>query len=344
MTQFRFAFAIFLFNKYVQSKILFLKNTLNMEFLPLTESQLRQYIDAESVFKAWRTAKQEAKTVRGSMFWRELRGKATLIRVSTSGAQTVIGKDTPENREIYTRFMQRKESVTQRVKTLSLVLEEQKRLNRALRVGRTPDVVIRILNAIDINGFSDYVLTIGTHALFAFESAAGVRIQPQALATRDVDIFFDVRKRLSFFERLNKSSQSFMDVLRKADPTFIVMDDQKQTAVNDAGFEVDILRRVVRDDDPHPLRMSGYEDDIWAVQVPNATLVDATARFSQMVISPLGEMALMHTMHPLNFVRLKKTIASSPQRDPLKKPKDALQAEIVQKLIDDYLPQFRNQG
>jgi len=33
---------------------------------------------------------------------------------------------------------------------------------------------------------------------------------------------------------------------------------------------VDIIRRVARDGDPHPLRMSDDEDDLWAAQVPSA--------------------------------------------------------------------------
>ena len=183
-----------------------------MIFLPLSESQLRQYIDAESVFTAWRRAKADAKTVRGSMFWRDLRGKATLIRVSTTGSQTVIGKESLENREIYDRFIKRKADSSQRVKSLKEALDEQTRLNRALRVGRTPDVVVRILNALDENGYAEHLTTVGTHALFAYEAAAGVRIQPKALATRDVDLFFDVRKRLSFFEKINKSEGSLIQV------------------------------------------------------------------------------------------------------------------------------------
>jgi len=39
----------------------------------LSESQKRQYIDAETVFVALAQAKKAAAEVRGSMFWRELK-------------------------------------------------------------------------------------------------------------------------------------------------------------------------------------------------------------------------------------------------------------------------------
>ena len=123
-----------------------------MQFESLSESQLRQYIDAETVFTAWQKARIEAQSVRGSMFWRELRGKMTLLRVSTTGAQTVIGKDTPDDHALFERFMKRKEDAGNRIKSLRGAVDEQQRLNRALRVGRVPEVVVRILNAINAAG------------------------------------------------------------------------------------------------------------------------------------------------------------------------------------------------
>jgi hypothetical protein len=45
----------------------------------------------------------------------------------------------------------------------------------------------------------------------------------------------------------------------------------------------------------------------------------------------------MRTLHPLDFIRLKLELAQRPTRDPLKAPKDRLQAQVVQQLWDDYL-------
>ena len=59
-------------------------------------------------------------------------------------------------------------------------------------------------------------------------------------------------------------------------------------------------------------------------------------RFDQMVVSTRGDMAMMRTVHPLDFVRVKTTISASKQRDPLKRPKDSLKAQIVQYLPDEY--------
>ena len=50
---------------------------------------------------------------------------------------------------------------------------------------------------------------------------------------------------------------------------------------NDRGFEVDIIRRTARDGDPHSLRMSPHDEDLWAVQIPSGDKILGAARFSQ---------------------------------------------------------------
>jgi hypothetical protein len=118
------------------------------------------------------------------------------------------------------------------------------------------------------------------------------------------------------------------------------MPDQKQTAINDSGFEVDVIRRTAKDGAPHPFRMSGNEDDLWAVQVEGADKLLSSERFSQMVVAETGHMALMTTMNPITFIALKKMIAKSAGRDPRKRLKDALQAELVQQLVKTHMPQY----
>jgi len=53
----------------------------------LSESQKRQYIDAETVFVALAQAQKAAAEVRGSMFWRDLKGTRTLHLDSQLGHQ-----------------------------------------------------------------------------------------------------------------------------------------------------------------------------------------------------------------------------------------------------------------
>lgn len=309
----------------------------------LSESQKRQYIDAETVFVALAQAKKAALEVRGSMFWRDLKGTRTLIRSSASGGQKSLGAHSESTQKLFDNFLQRKTNVEARVKALKDQLAIQKRLNRALRVGRVPNIVVDVLNALEKAGVAAHFLVVGTHALYAFETAAGVRIAEQAMATRDVDMLFDTRKHLAFFTLMQKLDSSLIGLLRKADASFEVVEDQHYTARNKDGFEVDIIRRMARDQDPHPLRMSDVEDDFWAVQVSMGNQLAAARRFDQVVVATSGEMALMRTVHPLDFARVKQALSQQTDRDPNKRGKDALQATIVRALVQEFLPHLATQ-
>lgn len=310
-------------------------------FFELSESQKRQYIDAEAVFIALAQARKAATEVRGSMIWRELRGTRTLIRTSASGGQKSIGPHSDETQKLFDSFMTRKTRLEERVKTLKTQLVIQQRLNRAHRVGRVPNIVISVINALEHAGVQEHFLVVGTHALYAFEMAAGVRITEQAMATRDVDMLFDTRKHVSFCTAMKKLDSSLIGLLRKADPSFEVVADQHYTARNNDGFEVDIVRRNAGADDPHPMRMSDDEEDFWAAQVSMGEQLQSARRFDQVVVATSGEMALMRTVHPLDFARIKQALAQQELRDANKRGKDALQAKIVTELVEHYLPQLK---
>ncbi len=308
-----------------------------MNFIPLTEDQLRQLIDAESTFTALENARRGAEEVRGSMFWRADKGKDNLVRASTVARQQRLGVRSSETEAIYQRFTERKAAAQARVDSLQIALERHRRMNLALRVGRCPNIFVKILQRLDKLGLAGYFLTVGTHALYAFEAASGARITPEALATQDVDLLFDTRKRLTFFARLEEADLSFINVLQKADKTFEIRPDQLHTAVNGNGFEVDIIRRQAKHGDPHPLRMSHHEADLWAVQVDSGERMLGAARFSRMVVATDGSMARLTTISPKTFVKIKRKLSTSASRDARKRGKDALQAVIVQQLMQQHM-------
>ena len=110
-------------------------------------------------------------------------------------------------------------------------------------------------------GLDDYFRVVGTHALYAYEAAAGISFASETTSTRDIDLLWDTRKRVMFFQRLAKDSPSMLAALQKVDKSFQILEDQKYTAINQNGFEVDIIRRMAEQDDPHPIRLSDAEDD-----------------------------------------------------------------------------------
>lgn len=311
----------------------------NFHFTELTETQTRQYIDASASWRALETAQAATTEVRGSMMWRTQAGHRYLIRVAAFGGQTSLGPHSPENEQIYERFMARKAALESRQKQLRETVAQQIRVNRALRVGRVPNVVVDTLNALATAGLQEHFLTVGTHALYAFETACGVRVQTEATATQDIDLLLDTRKYVRFATTMQRLDTSLLGIFQKVDKTFVLRDDQKYTAVNAAGFEIDVIRRAAisrAGTDPHPLRVSEFEDDFWAVQVPSGQALLDSGRFSQVVVATNGRMATMHAPLPESFVRIKTALSQRSDRDPLKRRKDLLQAKVVQQLLTEH--------
>lgn len=276
----------------------------------------RQYIDAVSVFEALEEAQAEAAHVRGGMYWHAGPPSSPeskyLVRTTPAGSETSLGPCTPETEAIYARFTQRKRESAERVSGLKTALEQQQRLNRALRVGRVDPLVVALLGRLASTRLSPHFKVVGTHALYAYETAAGVRLDSGTVATRDIDQLWDTRKRLQFSTQLARVDSSMLGVLKKVDPTFRIRQSQKYTAVNKDGFEVDIIRRA-------------------------NVLLDAPG-FSAVIVATNGTMARMDTVHPATFVAFKRWMADQTGRDALKRRRDALQADAVQSLMETYLP------
>lgn len=303
---------------------------------------VRQYIDAVATFEAWEEARQDATQVRGGMYWHAGPPSAPearyLVRTTPAGAETSLGPRTPENEAIYERFMQRKRESAERMAGLKAALDQHRRLNRALRVGRVDPLVVGLLARLADTQLSPHFRVVGTHALYAYEAAAGVRLDADALATRDIDLLWDTRKRIQFATQLARLDSSMLGVLRKVDSSFRIRRSQQYTAVNKDGFEVDIIRRERTGDDPHPIKLSDDDEDFWVVQARRANVLLDAPGFSAVIVATNGAMARMNTVQPATFVAFKRWLAAQRDRDALKRRRDELQADAVQKLIDEYLP------
>ena len=309
-----------------------------MDYYPLSDNAARQFIDSSTVFMEYRRARAAAHQYRGGMYWKKQDNYTYLVKTMPDNRQKRIGARSPETEAIYADFMARKTETEARLSSLRDAVREAERLNKALKVGRVPNVVVSVLQAIEEAGLAQHFTVVGTHALYAYESAAGVRIVPSALATQDVDLLRDARRRVQFMADVGHLGTSVLSILQKADPSFQRKEDQLSTAINDKGFEIDFLRRIAEGDDPHPFRLTADEDDLWPVQARRANVLTEARRFEQVVVSVTGRMALMNTIEPGAFHEFKTWLANeAPDRPAIKRRRDAQQARIVQSLLGEGL-------
>jgi len=309
-----------------------------MEYIPLPDNVTRQAIDATTVFNEFTRVRDAARPYAGGMYWKRQGEYEYLVKTSPDNRQRRIGPRSAETEKTYQEFNARKVEIEARLKSLRAALTDAERLNKALKVGRVPAAVISVLQAIDEAGLGPHFAVVGTHALYAYETAAGVRIVPEALATQDVDLLWDARRRVQFVTDLGRTQTSVLGVLRRADATFERKSGHPETAINAKGFEVDFLRRQPEGEDPHPFQFSDDEADLWPIQAVRATVLTSAPRFDQPVIGATGRMALMRTIAPAAFVEFKRWMAkAAPKREQPKRRRDARQAQIVQSLINEGL-------
>jgi len=67
------------------------------------------------------------------------------------------------------------------------------------------------------------------------------------------------------------------------------------------------------DADPPLLKMSDVDDALWAVQVSDGNKMPGSKRFSQVVVSETGHMAVMNMLDARTFISLKTRLAAIPR-------------------------------
>lgn len=309
-----------------------------MDYLPLSDNAARQLIDSATVFEEFHRTRLQAQAYAGGMYWKRQGAYEYLVKTLPDNRQRQIGPRSADTDKVHEEFHARKRELEMRWKALRSALTEAERMNKAVKAGRVPATVVAVLQALEEAGLGEHFTVVGTHALYAYETAASVRIVQGALATQDVDLLWDARKRVRFLSDLAKLDTSMLRVLQRADRSFQRKPGQYETAINDQGFEVDFLRRQPEGSDPHPFRFSDDEEDLWPVQAVRASVLTQAPRFEQIVASATGRMTRMRTIAPDTFVAFKRWMGEKVQQRPdAKRRRDLRQAEIVQALLDEGL-------
>ena len=271
------------------------------------------------------------------MVWVDRSDGSHLQRVDDQTGEVLVDLGVRSDRltKVHADYSSQQEDARQLDASTEKALVLAQRGNVASGVARVPDVVISILEVLWGRNLMDFYRVIGTHALYAYESAANVRFDPPTMATNDVDLLWDVQKRVKFLELMERENLSMIDVLRMADPTFRRDEENKESAINDVSFSVDFLRRDTPEPDPDAFPISGKEGDVFPVKAQRAQLFLNARVFEQPIVGLDGRMTIMRTINPQTFVEFKRWMSERPSRDFIKRGRDRRQAEAVQQLIDE---------
>ena len=316
-----------------------------MYFQELNGDERREVVNTRQRYAAYREAEQRANSYRGSMVWKEIRGHEYLVRsqYAKSGVrrQTSLGSRSKETETLKLEYERGRAEALDRLQNLRSVIARQAALNRALGLGRVPVIGAKIIRALDHAGLlGSGIRVLGTNAIYAYEAAAGVRIDPGLTTTEDIDLLLDTRRGLTFAADEDVSPPSVLHLLEKIDRSF-QRSPEKFRAANKDGYLVDLIKPL-----RNPPWQKGKEraqasaEDLLAAEIEGLTWHESAPSFEAVVIDERGEPLRMVTTDPRVWAAHKLWLSKRPDRDPIKRRADEAQARAVGGLVAQYLPQL----
>ena len=314
-----------------------------MSFQELNSDQRREVVNTQQRYGAYREAVERAKGYRGSMVWAQLKGRDYLVRsaYSKSGVrrQTSLGPRSEQTEAIKLEFDHGRAEAQNRLKTLKDVLARQAAVNRALGLGRVPLIGAKIIRALDQAAMlGSGIRVLGTNAIYAYEAAAGVHIDPGLTSTEDIDLLFDTRGGLTFAASEDLSQASLLQLLRKIDRSF-TRSRQTFRAVNDEGYLVDLIKPLRNPPwSKESQKVGADEGDLAAAEIEGLAWHESAPSFAAIAIDEKGEPCRIVASDPRVWAAHKLWLSQRHDREPTKRRRDGLQARTVGRLVAEYMP------
>jgi hypothetical protein len=303
------------------------------------ESQ-RDAIDVRDRFVVLRAAEDDLRRRFDGAMFHESRGNIQYLLRRRSGAKgkQSLGPRSPDLDRVLAEFTEGKARLEARIKGLRAEIEARAPVLTARGLGRVPVITARVLRRLDSAGWLGSRLhVVGTNALFAYEALAGVRVISDATATGDVDVLFDVRRRVSL-GGADVAPQGLVGLLRKVDRSFAPTAPHSFRAVNDKGYLVDLIEPIRGNRTMQKAgRLSDDPDDIHAVAIEGLDWLVNAPKVEAVAFDERGLPVWMPTVDPRVFALHKAWIAGRADRDGAKRSRDRLQARIAARIAVKHL-------
>jgi hypothetical protein len=305
-------------------------------FREFQENQQRTLNRAVEAYQAYLKAVQASRPLKGGMHWKKIKGREYLYKYRDRyGHGESLGPRSPHTEGLWAEFGRQRREVAAGLDARRQQLAEAARFCRAALIHRVPEPVTRILRRLTPGDLAQAPLrVIDTHALHAFEFAAGVFIE-----VPKTSLFWSGFDRLTLAAPAPIASEAFLGWLRRADRSFQALPGDGLAAVNQHGFRVRLLRPPMA---RSPDRMMGRDAPGLTVpaEMGDLAALMAAPKFSQVVIGRRGDPFTMVVPDPRALALHKLWLSQQEDREPHQRRRDRGQALALAELILRYLPQY----
>ncbi len=301
----------------------------------LSAEQRRIAVDAVQLYEHFLDLRQEYQEFRGGLHWKTVGSKEYLVRtLDRMGHQRSLGPRSPKTEERLRQFTEKKNDLKRQLESLQAEIARRARFCVAAGVNRVPRIAADIVRLLDSSGLlGTHLLILGSHAIYAYETAAGVQLKSGLLQTDDLDTLLDSKAELEIGGEVR--SAGLLGLIQKIDKTFRLARQRSFRAVNSKGFMVDLIRAPFSDQ-TRPTSL-GRRGDLVAEPLQGLDWLADAPRMTQIVIAENGYPVRFIVLDPRVFALHKMWLSLQPTRDPMKRKRDFRQGEAVAGLALEYL-------
>ncbi len=291
------------------------------------DNALRAAIDLRDAYDAslilWRSLDE----LEGRMTWKTVSNRQYLYHVRGNlGSGISLGPRSLETEKIFTDFRHRKAEVKKTLAATEPDLHRAAAVYVALGLPVLEGWTAKFVQHLDREGlFDDALLIVGTNAMPAYQMEAQVRIGQRMHATRDLDLAW-VSKQISTKPRL-------WNAMREHLPDLIIDDERPFQARTRERREIEILVA--------PSKQSSFSrEPFQPANLPEQEWLLLGEPLRQVVAGMERTPTALKVPDPRMFALHKSWLADKPERDPIKRPRDAKQADMVWRWIRNNMPRY----
>jgi len=248
-----------------------------------------------------------------------------------------LGRRNEEMEQIASSFRRAKQEIKERLAHLKDRLKRDEKLNKLEGIARAPKELIALFRKINELGLDRKLIVIGTNSLYAYESKAGIIIEEEHLATRDIDILNRKDRGVSFLFNQLTLSDDAISFLHSIDKSFYQSPNVPYRFINKDGVWIELITPTKSSLYNQEVNRSFFSDVV-PLAMDGMQWLENSRLFTQSVIGEDGKSANITTVHPLEYAIYKNWLAKREDRDFLKHTRDIEQSKLVTKIILEYMP------
>ena len=264
-----------------------------------------------------------------SMYWQSKSEKDYLaIKRTSSDPGTTVGARSAQTEQRLADFTALKVALKAKIAATNSLLTERAQQYRSLRLPVLPDRQAEILRELDLSGLlGNDLLVVGTNAFAAYEFACHVRFPVGNEETEDFDLAWCRGTHVSLARTAPTQAQavrpSLFSVLKSIDSTYTINRSKPYQAVDKSGYEVELLAAP----STHPLPRDAQFDPMGSLIEQEWLLLGRP--ISCIVATTRLRACPLYVPDPRWMALHKLWLARKPGRNPIKKPKDERQGNVL---------------